>query len=1163
MFEFHISRHSREKYAFDQSIFSFDGNVIFANFHSARLFAQKINQRRDLLNYPENAIKAGQINALGLIDEILHFMIQVYKERMDKNAMANAAKLIEQDLGKKGFEQLLSTFIHEFPPTAVFRKELSANEYLNGKTKGISNKYLLLEELILLWITNQNPAAHQFAELLSDHALQNDKNYHRGVMLVRKFFESQPAFGSQHQDLMTFLRSPAVNVPHSLSGQLEYIRSHWGDLLGSFLYRLLGSLDMLKEEEKTAWSGAALGAGTIAIPTRGAGYFDAESEKFSPDRDWMPRLVMIAKNAFVWLNQLSKKYQREIITLNQIPDEELDTLANRGFTGLWLIGLWERSQASAKIKQLCGNPDAISSAYSLDAYQIAEKLGGHPAYENLKERAWNHGIRLASDMVPNHMGIDSDWVMNHPEWFLQLPYNPYPSHTFHGQNLSKNPDIGIYLEDHYYDHTDAAVEFKRVDHSSGDTRYIYHGNDGTSMPWNDTAQLDYLNPTVREQVIQTILEVARKFPIIRFDAAMTLTKKHYQRLWFPQPGSGGDIPTRAEHGMTKEQFDAAMPAEFWREVVDRCAAEAPDTLLLAEAFWLMEGYFVRTLGMHRVYNSAFMNMLRDENNAGYRKLIKNTLEFEPEILKRYVNFMNNPDERTAVEQFGKGDKYFGICILMSTLPGLPMFGHGQVEGYSEKYGMEFYKPLWDESEDLDLIKRHQKEVFPILHRRALFANMENFRLYDFSTDNGVNENVYAFTNQVDEQKALVMFNNSYPSTSGWIDTSAAYVDKSKRNKLVSKRLWDSLQLTRQPATFLIMRDSVTGFEFIQSVESICERGFFMRLNGYETHVFTDFRQIADDEWHSFQRITEYLDGQGVPRIEDAIKELVLAPVQKPFHELANAGFVNYLLGNLISPSSPLLPKPLLQEAKSKFHNMIAGIEHLLAIPLNDTPLEKSLLAKLELALSVRSLRTRFPYPESKKYRALSNKWSKFFVKERVETLIGWLFTHAWGELVNGSPSEMQSASWFDEWGFAKILRNLYLELGEDESQINNHLLTIRLLIGQQYWLQRSRQMPLQHMVKEWFQDEITQNFLGINRYQEVLWYNKERLAEFIQWVKVLAVFDRADSAQVSASLILERLFSSEKFLNDLENADKSSGYQVHQLISALGRTASSDCIPQP
>jgi len=163
-----------------------------------------------------------------------------------------------------------------------------------------------------------------------------------------------------------------------------------------------------------------------------------------------------------------------------------------------------------------------------------------------------------------------------------------------------------------------------------------------SFPWNDTAQLDYLNAAVREQVIQTILHVARLFPVIRFDAAMTLAKRHFHRLWFPGPGSSGAIPSRAEYGMNQADFDRAMPHEFWREVVDRVAAEVPGTLLLAEAFWLMEGYFVRTLGMHRVYNSAFMIMLRDEDNAKYRSVIKNTLEFDPDIMKRYVNFMSNP-----------------------------------------------------------------------------------------------------------------------------------------------------------------------------------------------------------------------------------------------------------------------------------------------------------------------------------------------------------------------------------------------------------------------------------------------------------------------------------------------------------------------------------------
>ena len=345
--------------------------------------------------------------------------------------------------------------------------------------------------------------------------------------------------------------------------------------------------------------------------------------------------------------------------------------------------------------------------------------------------AYRHGIRLASDMVPNHMGIDSPWVIEHPEWFISRWDSPYPAYSFNGPDLSHDGRVEIKIEDHYYEQTDAAVVFRRRDKATGETRYIYHGNDGTSFPWNDTAQLDYLNAAVREQVIQTILHVARLFPVIRFDAAMTLAKRHFHRLWFPGPGSSGAIPSRAEYGMSQAEFDRAMPHEFWREVVDRVAAEVPGTLLLAEAFWLMEGYFVRTLGMHRVYNSAFMIMLRDEDNAKYRSVIKNTLEFDPDIMKRYVNFMSNPDERTAIDQFGKGDKCFGVAVMMSTLPGLPMFGHGQIEGFTEKYGMEYRWPRYEENPDRWLVERHEREIAPLLKRRWLFAESGNFLLYDF------------------------------------------------------------------------------------------------------------------------------------------------------------------------------------------------------------------------------------------------------------------------------------------------------------------------------------------------------------------------------------------------------------------------------------------------
>ena len=50
--------------------------------------------------------------------------------------------------------------------------------------------------------------------------------------------------------------------------------------------------------------------------------------------------------------------------------------------------------------------------------------------------------------------------------------------------------------------------------------------------------------------------------------------------------------------------------------------------------------------------------------------------------------------------------------------------------------MEFKRAYWDEKPDPSLVERHQREIFPLLHRRALFAGVDNFLLYDFFTAHG-------------------------------------------------------------------------------------------------------------------------------------------------------------------------------------------------------------------------------------------------------------------------------------------------------------------------------------------------------------------------------------------------------------------------------------------
>jgi glycosidase len=1174
IFEFHISRQARDHYQFDELMFGQAGNVIFVNFHAARLFATKMNQKRDVINFPENVVRAGQINAMGLIDEILHMVVQLYRQQINPNVMEEALDWIVGMLGKEEIDHALLQFIQEFPPMVVYTKSQSAKEYLNSATDGISNRQIALEELLLLWLANANPAFSPFQELFDDSHLIKDTAYEKLIPLMHAFFETQPPFGPDKQNLVDMLRSPAINAPQSLTAQLEFIRQRWGALLGKYLFRLLGSLDLIKEEEKAAF----LGPG----PSRVYEFtgMEFEPERYSTDKDWMPSLVLIAKNAYVWLDQLSKMYQRPIGNLGQIPDEELDKLAAWGFTGLWLIGLWERSSASKRIKQLRGNPEAVASAYSLLDYQIAADLGGEESYQNLRQRAWRRGIRLASDMVPNHMGIDSHWVMEHPDWFITQDYSPFPSYSFNGVNLSWDERVGIYVEDHYFNNTDAAVVFKRVDHWSGQEKYIYHGNDGTSMPWNDTAQLNYLKPEVREAVIQTILHVARKFQVIRFDAAMTLAKKHYQRLWFPEPGTGGAIPSRSEHGLTKEQFDAAMPIEFWRELVDRVAQEVPDTLLLAEAFWLMEGYFVRTLGMHRVYNSAFMNMLRDEKNAEYRLVMKNTLEFDPEILKRYVNFMNNPDERTAVDQFGKEDKYFGICTMMVTLPGLPMFGHGQVEGFTEKYGMEYRRAYWEEKPDDYLIERHRRQIFPLLKKRYLFSQVQDFLLYDFYSPEGyVNEDVFAYSNRSGDERGLVVYHNKFATAKGWIRISAAYSVKSESGEhmLIQKRLGEGLGLTNDGNTFCIFRDPVNNLEYIRNSKELHDKGLYIELEAYKCQVFTTFREVLDNEWHHYANLAAYLNGRGVPNMDDAMKEIFLQPIHQAYRELVNAGFFRWVISNRLLAfdgleDSRLLsdtPSQILHEAADKTSRLMDEINRSTQSVGDIQAIVESVRQHLVSILYLPTFQEKYPLPHSRKYQQAM----KYLHAGNVKTspwrngdayawsvILGWLFTLQLGKIITNDGYEEISRSWMDEWMLNKIFVSTLNDLGLDERSNWRAVTLVKLLTSHHAWwkiiganqTKKIRSTPYQ-ILSSILSDSDALNYLGVNRYQDILWFNKEAFEDLLWWLFIIGAVEIS-----SLPVIDEQSDANGKYIlgcyneisNLLTNA-QASGYKLEKLLDLL------------
>lgn len=1083
----------------------------------------------------QDFLSTGNLHAVGVLHLLYQTVVSKYLVEQNHDFFSRLSPQIARNHAS---QDVLMFFAKEFPSPDLMKQQPTLPFFLEETARGF----------FIHQVMTENPAIIKAVKpLLSPPGIQFPPASQALTALMGAYTKSASRVGENEEDIYSFLSEPSRLFPDSLTDQITFIIEHWRDLLPKdLIIMLLRAIDVISEETKPRFHG---GPQTSAVPdyskNNWAGFH--EHEAFSADSNWMPNVVMIAKSTLVWLDQLSKHYGYQITTLDQIPDCELDKLAEQGFTGLWLIGLWERSPASKKIKNLCGNPEAEASAYALKGYDIAVSIGGWKALKNLDERCRARRIRLASDMVPNHTGIDSDWIVHHPDYYVSTPHVPYPSYSFNGPDLSSDATIEIKIEDHYFDRTDAAVTFMRLDKRSHEIQYIFHGNDGTSMPWNDTAQLDFLNPQTREAVIQQIIHVARNFSIIRFDAAMTLARKHIQRLWYPKPGTGGDIPGRSGYGLTDEEFNQRIPNEFWREVVDRISRDAPDTLLLAEAFWMMEGYFVRTLGMHRVYNSAFMNMLKNQENQKYRETIKNTIAYDPEILKRFVNFMNNPDEETAVAQFGDGDRYFGVCTLLATMPGLPMFGHGQIEGFKEKYGMEYRRAYWEEKPDKRLIDEHRRRIFPLLNMRHLFSGSQHFQLFDMVDDGRVCESVFAYVNGNTSSRVFVLYNNQYEQVRGRVHTSAAKLERlpNGNRELITTTLAESLMLTVGGRRYTIWTEFPENLTYIFSSMTIFDEGFSTQLNGYQTKIFLNIREVEDFDG-SYELLCNQLSGKGTYTFESDLRTIRLQPIFRAMDNFRSPHMLKITKTLFNGESTHQSNRKLTLLAGEAYARLTAEFEKML--PAARKAIGEPVQEVEPLSLIRQIQRTADCFTPVQKLDKLTAQRDKTFFSSLGTTMteLPLIFNTflCLEPFIEQDSSLGKVCKTIEQLSLTQFFTNAAASFDIEQDQLNH------VLRGSAFFAAppssvaegiRANTVDAKTILSALLSDESIQSYIGANLYEGVLWYKKEAFQEMVVLV-LLGTYMRHNDIDSDSIISL----AVEWF-----QADLRSDYRIDRLIGNL------------
>jgi len=350
-----------------------------------------------------------------------------------------------------------------------------------------------------------------------------------------------------------------------------------------------------------------------------------------------PSLYQI--NTRVWLTELSRQLGRRA-TLDDIPDVELDRLAESGFDWVWLLSVWQTGAAGRKVSRTnqewrrefqetlpdLHDDDIPGSGFAIAGYTVHRDLGGEAALARLRERLRTRGLKLMLDLVPNHTALDHPWVEDHPDYYIR------------GTEL---------------DLAGAPHNYTWIKRKQGEL-LLAHGRDPYFPGWPDTLQLNYANPATQDAMIRELVKIAGQCDGVRCDMAMLVLPDVFERTW------GRRAPP------------------FWPTATARVRERVPNFCFMAEVYWDLE-WTLQQQGFDYTYDKRLYDRLRD----GHARPVREHLHAGIDYQNKMARFLENHDEPRAAATFAPG-VHEAAAVISFLTPGLRFFHQGQFRGCKKR-----------------------------------------------------------------------------------------------------------------------------------------------------------------------------------------------------------------------------------------------------------------------------------------------------------------------------------------------------------------------------------------------------------------------------------------------------------------------------------------------
>jgi len=443
-----------------------------------------------------------------------------------------------------------------------------------------------------------------------------------------------------------------------------------------------------------------------------------------------PSLYQI--NTRVWLTALSRTLGRRA-TLDDVPDDELDRLAELGFDWIWLLSVWQTGAAARQISRTNAEwrhefqntlpdlreEDIAGSGFAITGYTVHPALGGDSALARIRQRLRDRGLRLMLDFVPNHTAPDHPWVEEHPDY---------------------------YVAGTEFELAQAPQNYTRVRLRRGD-KVLALGRDPYFAGWPDTLQLDYSNPATQEAMRGELLRIAGQCDGVRCDMAMLVLPDVFERTW------GRRAPL------------------FWPEATRVVRERSPGFCFMAEVYWDRE-WTMQQQGFDYAYDKRLYDRLRDGHARPVREHLLAGLDYQAKLAR----FMENHDEPRAAATFAPG-MHEAAAIITYLSPALRFFHQGQFEGCSKRISPHLVRAPVEPTDDS--VRRFYDRLLAVVEKATVrdgdWRLLECVPAWD---GNWTWDGFLAFGWQCDRARVLVVVN--YAGNQGQCHVRMPFADLSGR-----------------------------------------------------------------------------------------------------------------------------------------------------------------------------------------------------------------------------------------------------------------------------------------------------------------------------------------------------------------------------------------------